>query len=209
VAHGTKSPRTVRAAVRKIILCSSAVPAMALAQNAEQATSLEPEIEVDQIVVTARLREENLEDVPLSAHVVARRLQDQNINSLSDLSQVVSGLKFEPTGRSNEQSVRGINSGNNVSFNQSVPVFQDGVYHGRSRTSGAAFLDLDRIEILKGPQSTYFGNNAIGGALSLISRQPGENFNLSVRTLYGDFGQYGVDSAIGGRLGNEFAWQRR
>jgi outer membrane receptor protein involved in Fe transport len=183
------------------------MPAMALAQNSEQATSLEPEIEVQQIVVTARLREENLEDVPLSAHVVARRLQDQNINSLSDLSQVVSGLKFEPTGRSNEQSVRGINSGNNVSFNQSVPVFQDGVYHGRSRTSGAAFLDLDRVEILKGPQSTYFGNNAIGGALSLITRQPGENFNLSVRTLYGNFGQYGVDGAVGGRISNEFSWR--
>ena len=161
---------------------------------------------VEEIIVTARLREEDQQNVPVSAYVISDRIENQALFSLSEISQVVSGVKFEPTGRSNEQYIRGIGSGNNASFNQSVALFTDGVYHGRSRTSGAAaLLDLDRIEVLKGPQSTYFGNNAIAGAISLISRKPGDEFNASSRALYGDFEQYALEGAVGTRFGESFS----
>ena len=65
---------------------------------------------------------------------------------------------------SNNLYIRGIGSGQNASFDQSVAMFMDDIYHGRSRMSDATFLDLDRIEVLKGPQSTFFGNSAIAGA---------------------------------------------
>ena len=86
----------------------------------------------------------------------------------------------------------------NQSFDQSVGVFVDDLYQGRSHTSGATFLDVDRVEILKGPQSTFFGNNAIAGALNIVTRKPGDTFDASARALYGQDGQYALEGEAGG-----------
>src|SRR5690606_1371082 len=68
--------------------------------------------------------------------------------------------------------VRGVGSGINAGFEQAVATFVDGVYYGRSLQSRVPFLDIERIEVLRGPQSTFFGNNAIAGALNMTTRQP-------------------------------------
>ena len=203
MAQGSKLRRIVGACAFSVsVPLLAAVPA---AVNAAEATPAVQGMFIEEIIVTARLREENLQAVPLSAYVLASRLDNQALSSLSDISQVVSGLKFEPTGRSNEQYMRGVGSGNNASFNQSVATFVDGVYHGRSRASGNVLFDIDRIEVLKGPQSTYFGNNAIAGAIHIISKKPGEKFSSTSRALYGDFGTYGVESALSTRFSDSLA----
>jgi outer membrane receptor protein involved in Fe transport len=155
---------------------------------------------LEEVVVTAQRREESLQRVPLSAQVVTSDLSNRNLNSLNELSGVVPGLHVEPTGRSSDMYVRGVGSGNNASFDQSVGLFLDDIYHGRSRNSASTFLDVERIEILKGPQSTYFGNNAIAGAINIVSRKPGDRLNGLARTLYGQDGQYTVESALGGPI---------
>jgi outer membrane receptor protein involved in Fe transport len=98
---------------------------------------------------------------------------------------------------SNRQIIRGIGSGDNPSFEQSVGTFVDDVYHGRSRTSEADLFDLDRVEILKGPQTTYFGNNAIAGALSELTHDPGNTFGGYMRGAYTpQFNGYTYEAAV-------------
>lgn len=161
---------------------------------------------LEEIVVTAERREERLHDVPLSVQVVqGQTLAQRNLNSLNDVSEIMPSVHIGANGRSANLYIRGIGSGENQSFDQSVGIFSDDVYHGRARLSGATLLDLDRIEVLKGPQSTFFGNNAIAGAYNIVTKKPGGEFEASMRGLYGEHGDYAAEGAIGGPIGHTFA----
>lgn len=162
----------------------------------------------DVIVVTAQLRSESVQEVPISLEVVTDddRIK-RNVNSLFDLQETVPSLSIGIGGASNTISMRGIGSGGNSSFDQSVGTFIDGVYHGRSRLSSGTFLDLERIEVLKGPQTTYFGNNAIAGALSIVTAGPSDVMEGRVRALYGQHGQYAVEAGIGGPLNDTLGFR--
>jgi iron complex outermembrane receptor protein len=157
---------------------------------------------LEEIVVTAQKRVENLQNVPISAQVVSNQvLTQQNLNSLTDLVQTTPAVNIVSAGRSNQLFIRGIGSpGSNQSYDQSVSTFVDDIYYGRSRTTAGTFLDLDHIEILKGPQSTFFGNNAIAGAFNIVTQKPTDSFDASARALYGQFGQYAAEGAIGGPI---------
>ena len=161
---------------------------------------------LQEVVVTAQKRSERLQDVPISAQVISSAaLAQQNSNSLEDLAETVPSVHISSGSFSNNLFIRGIGSGaNNPSYDQSVATFVDDVYFGRSRTSAAAFLDLDHIEVLKGPQSTFFGNNAIAGALNIVTKQPGDRFDAWGRALYGMFGQYAAEGAVGGPITDTF-----
>jgi iron complex outermembrane recepter protein len=159
-----------------------------------------------EIIVTAERRQENLQSVPISVQVLAgQTLEQQNLNSLEEVAEVVPSVHINGTGSGGQIFIRGIGSGTNATFDQSVGIFIDDIYHGRAHTSGATFLDLDRIEILKGPQSTFFGNNAIGGALNIVSKKPDDTFEGYARALYGQFGQYVAEGAVNVPLSDTFA----
>lgn len=157
---------------------------------------------IQEVVITAEKRPESLQTVPISAQVIGSSyLTQQNYNSLTDLAATVPAVHISSGAFSNNLFIRGIGSGsNNPSYDQSVSTFVDDIYFGRSRASEGLFLDLDRIEILKGPQSTYFGNNAIAGALNIVTKKPGNRFEAWGRVLYGQFGQYAAEGAVGGPL---------
>src|SRR5882724_8230164 len=165
-----------------------------------QATTLQ------EIVVSAQKRSENVQTVPISIQVLsAQTLANQNQNSFEDLSQTLPGVNIAASGWADSLYIRGVGSGvNSTNFDQSVATFDDDIYHGRSKTSGATFLDLDRIEVLKGPQSTFFGNNAIAGALNIVTKKPGDTLDSWARALYGEFGQYAAEGAIGGPITDTF-----
>lgn len=168
-------------------------------------SAAEPESKIEEIVVTAQKRSENLQQVPISAQVVNNQtLVEQNYNTLDTLTQILPGVHVDTANITNELFIRGVGSGGNAAFDQSVATFVDDIYHGRSRMSETTFLDLDRIEVLKGPQSTYFGNNAIAGALNIVTRKPGDAFDAAARALYGMFGQYAVEGAAGGPISDTF-----
>jgi outer membrane receptor protein involved in Fe transport len=172
-------------------LCGSAAhPDGACAQE-------EPQARLEEVVVTAQKRVENVQSVPISAQVISgQALASQNHTSFEDLTQVVPGVNISSDGWNNNLFIRGIGSGGATNFDQSVATFEDDIYHGRSKMSETAFLDLDRIEILKGPQSTFFGNNAIAGALNIVTRKPGDTFEADARALYGMHGQYAAEGAV-------------
>lgn len=158
----------------------------------------------DDIVVTAQGRTERLQDVPISVQVVSgEQLQQQNLNSLEDVARNDPSVRVVGTiGRASSIFIRGVGSGNNPSFDQSVSTFVDGIYHGRGRMTASSFIDLERVEILRGPQSTFFGNNAIAGAFNILTRSEGDRFNGYARALYGEHGEYAVEAAAGGPLSN-------
>ena len=175
--------------------------------KADPPPTADDEVLLEEIVVTARKREENLQDVPISAQVVTgQTLADYNIKSLTELSQSLPGIQLNSTGAGGQFFIRGIGSGASFQFDQSVGTFIDDIFHGRTRVADEAFLDLDRVEVLKGPQSTFFGNNAVAGALNIVTAKPNtDNFDGSARALYGEYGQYAGEGILNIPLSSDFA----
>ena len=133
---------------------AAATAAISLLQVSGYAISAEPgsRIVLEEIVVTAQKREENLGDVPLSVNVIDnQRIETGNINKIADITEFVPNLSMTETGVSTQLYVRGIGSGNNQAFEQSVGQYIDGVYYSRQQLIRAPFLDLDRVEVLREP----------------------------------------------------------
>lgn len=158
--------------------------------------------ELEEVVVTAQKRTERLQEVPISVSVVSGdTLKASGAATLRDLSSTVPAVHVVKAGPSDRLFIRGIGSGDNFSFDQSVATFIDGIYHGRSRSSGAGFLDIDRIELLKGPQSVFFGNSAIGGAINVTTRRPTDRLSGNFSAAYNfDWNEDSVEGAVGGTL---------
>ena len=162
-------------AITSASVCLSTVSLPTLAES----------LALEEIVVTARKRTENLQDVPVSVNAITgMKLQDAGISKIEDLSTYVPNLTLSETGISTNIYIRGIGSGINQGFEQSVGMYIDGIYYGRSQLSRAPFLDLERVEVLRGPQGVLFGKNSIAGAISMITAKPTDEFESSVSVLY-------------------------
>jgi outer membrane receptor protein involved in Fe transport len=161
---------------------------------------------VDEVVVTAFGRPERLRDVPVSVQTTTGdEVVRQAITDPVAFASRQPAFRISPSPASEYISVRGVGSSANVGFEQSVGTFLDGVYRGRSRDIREAIFDLDRIELLRGPQTTFFGNNTIAGALNLISRKPGDVYQANGSVYYSpNFGEYsaelGADVPVSDRL---------
>lgn len=168
---------------------------------------------VEEIVVTARKRVESLQEVPISAAVLSGdALEARGLATLQEVTATLPSVKLAKGSTTNRQFIRGVGSGDNPSFEQAVGTFIDDIYHGRARSSEASFFDLERIEILKGPQTTYFGNNAIAGALNVVTRDPDGGFSADTRLSYnpkfdGYTAEAGVDVPVGDTLSLRLAGQ--
>lgn len=138
---------------------------------------------LEEVVVTATKRSEGLQDVPIAISVVdGEKIEQMGITDLSQLALYMPSVHIGESGGGgqNQIFIRGVGSGNNTGFEQSVGMFIDGVYYGRARNANAAFLDLERVEVLKGPQSTLFGKNTIAGAINITSGQPKDEFEAYI-----------------------------
>ena len=157
-----------------------------------------PDGELAEVIVTAQGREQRLQDVPVAVSVVSGAdLERVNIKTLQDVTSRLGNVKITTGTLTNPINVRGIGSGNNSGFEQSVATFSDGVYRPRSRSTNAALLDIERVEVLKGPQTTYFGANAIAGALNITTRKPGNDFASNGSALYAfDDGEYNIEGGL-------------
>ena len=149
------------------VVLAVAAPAHAESPCTERGTALE------EITVTARKREEPLQRVPVAVSALsARKLGDAGITRTQDLDTYVPSLTMSETGIGTTISVRGIFSGVNPGFEQSVGTYVDGIYRGRPQPIRMPFLDLERVEVLRGPQSTLFGRNSVAGALNITTARP-------------------------------------
>lgn len=140
---------------------------------------------LEEIIVTAQKRAESLQDVPISVTTLAgEKMQKTGINKIEDLQQFVPNLQMTETGISTQVYIRGVGTGNSQGFEQSVGQYIDGIYYGRQQLIRAPFLDLERIEVLRGPQSILFGKNSIAGALNMTSAKPTEELTGYIQLNY-------------------------
>lgn len=187
----------------KIGLCAAAswlavsVPAhaqdvMAPVQKAETPEGL------GEIVVTARRREENLQDTPISITAFSgETLEAMNINDLSRIANFTPGLQLSslPGSAGIAVSIRGISASDPILTNEpSIGIYIDGVYQNPLGAGKADLLDIDRIEVLRGPQGTLFGRNTTGGAMQIYTRRPSEQAGIEIR------GSFATDNDVLGRV---------
>ena len=185
-----------------LLLSGVALPASAYADAPHQKGTSQ---EVQEIIVTANKRSERATDVPLSlTAITGSSLARQGVASASDLEHVVPGFEYQPSSRQSPvYSIRGIGF-YDTSFTNSpaVTVYLDQVsLPFLVMTEGVAF-DLERVEVLKGPQGTLFGQNSTGGAVNYIAAKPTNQFAAGISTTYGRFNEIDNEAYVSGPLSN-------
>ena len=169
-----------------IALTIACLPVSALAQETADAAAAPDEGGIQAIVVTAQKRAENVQDVPIAISTfTASSLQERAVGDVSQLSGIApnvnldAGTPFSGSSAVLSAFIRGIGS-DDFAFNidPGVGVYVDGVYLARTVGANQDLLDVERIEVLKGPQGTLFGRNTIGGAISIVTRDPGDEFRF-------------------------------
>ena len=155
---------------------------------------------IEQVTVTARKRDESLLDVPISITAVSQDAMERNgLRSVADVAATVPGLNInsDSVGRA-FVSIRGIGTALQAGVQPGVGVFQDGVYAPQTSYVNNPTLDIQRIEVLRGPQGTLYGKNTLGGAINIITRPPSETFEGK---FYASYTDQDNGQEFGGRIG--------
>ena len=162
---------------------------------------------LEEMVVTAQKREESLQDVPISVSTITgESIQAESIRELEELTFKTPNVTISETALGDKVFIRGIGSGVNPGFEQSVGTFIDGIYHGRGTQSRNQFLDIERIEVLRGPQSIFLGRNAIAGAFNITTHKPTFKVEGYVTTLFEpEHGEYNVEFVQSGPITDTLA----
>jgi len=156
-----------------------------LAVIAATAQAQQPGLE--EIIVTAQKRAQHVQDIPLTVNVIAGDILDNfSIRHTNDLAASVPGLTIQHTPQNSSQvAIRGLGTGSGgESLDQSVGLFIDGIWAGRIREFQTSLFDVERVEVIKGTQTTLLGKNTSLGAVSIISRRPGDELHGYVQADY-------------------------
>ncbi len=179
-----------------VALIFSAQPA--LAQTAEAAND---GTGIADIIVTAQKRAENLQSTPIAVTALnADMIRDKGISSAADLTAVAPSVSVttSPASSTNMQLfIRGIGDIDPILTSDSpVGLYVDGIILGRAAGSAFDILDLERIEVLRGPQGTLYGRNTIGGAVNLITAKPADDFHAGIDGSAGNYGYYSLKTSV-------------
>ena len=218
-------------ALRAALLASIAAPALGLASAAAAQSMVNPPVTAppanapaeaspdaveeevtgtDLIVVTASKRPATLQDTPISVSVTTRaQIEQSQIRDIQDLSTLVPSLRVNQLQSSANTNfiIRGFGNGaNNVGIEPSVGVFIDGVYRSRSAAQIADLPALQRVEVLRGPQSTLFGKNASAGVISLVTEAPQFDWGGNAEFSYGNYNAFVGRAYVTGPISNKVAF---
>ena len=201
------------------MLCAATTPTIAFAQDATPAApaatddSAETFDDADygnDIIVTASKRSQTLQDTPVAVSVTsAAQLEDSQIRDLIDLQTAVPSLRVSQLQSSANTNfiIRGFGNGaNNAGIEPSVGVFIDGVYRSRSAAQIGDLPNVERIEVLRGPQSTLFGKNASAGVISIVTQKPQYDFGGSAEVTYGNYNAITVKGDVTGPISDTVAF---
>jgi iron complex outermembrane recepter protein len=165
-----------------MVTLAIAAPVTVQAQSAESAEAIE------QVIVTARKRDESLLDVPISISAITEDMMSRNaMRSVADVAPTVPGLNVnsDSVGRA-FVSIRGIGTALQAGVQPGIGIFQDGIYVPATSYVNNPTLDVQRIEVLRGPQGTLYGKNTLGGAINIVTRPPSDTFEGKVFASYSD-----------------------
>jgi len=180
------------------------MPVAGYAQNAQDEDTAEEDDGV--IIVTATRRAEDVQDIPIAVTAVSpEQLERQGVVNVTQISQVspsFSTSNAQNTAGTNVLRIRGVGTtSNNIGFESAVGIFIDGAYQSRPGVALSEFVDIERVEVLRGPQGTLFGRNTSAGALNITTKRPDLNeFGGFANATYGNFDNIGIQAAINAPL---------
>ncbi len=171
-----------------VIVCAWAPLPPAQADEPGQAPDAATQLET--VTVAARKREEELADVPASIAVISgEQIREQHLNTLGDLDRLAPNLQFSDANGVRTVYLRGAGGGGRqVGFDTRAGIFVDGVSMSQPPSVNGLLLDVKRVEVLRGPQATYFGQDTESGALSLVTQSPGPRASLDTQAVIGSDG---------------------
>lgn len=165
-----------------------------------------PVAESNQIVVTARKREESVQDVPLAVSVLSSEdIKNTSAIRISDALQTVPNLNFQANSLGGSSiTIRGISSStNNLGIEPAVAVYVDEVYLARPNVFDQSAVDLERVEVLRGPQGTLFGRNTVAGVINITTADPASELSGSVDATYGRYNLLQLRGSISMPIGDD------
>ncbi|PKB14011.1 outer membrane receptor protein involved in Fe transport [Novosphingobium kunmingense] len=194
-----------------VLAAATSILAISAPAHAQDATAQanEEEVASGEIIVTATRRAEALSDVPIAISAVnSASLQNSGANDIRQLNQLAPSLLVSSTGSEANGSarIRGIGTvGDNPGLESSVAVFIDGVYRSRSGVGLNELGEIERVEVLRGPQGTLFGRNASAGLIHVISKKPSFTFGGSGEVTYGNYDYLRLAAAMTGPISDTIA----
>jgi iron complex outermembrane receptor protein len=158
-----------------------------------------PAAAIEEIIVTTQKREQALQDVPLAVSAFDEQFMEQaNVQDFRDLVALTPGFNGNTDdGFIDALAIRGVSTNDfGIGGDPSVAIFVDGVHEGRNGGVVTSFLDVERAEVVRGPQNTLFGRNAIGGAISVVTNKPQEDFSGKVGATFEEYDHYELDGTV-------------
>src|SRR5687768_9343496 len=191
-------------AYRHIGLVAGLLSTPALAQPPETPGTGTPAASRDEqeILVTAQRREQALEDVSLAVTAIdGQRLQDAQVNNLQDLQTIVPSVNFGSDFNQAKIFIRGVGANTSTTGNSTaVALHVDGAVVARAEAQLTSLFDLQRVEVLRGPQGTLYGRNATGGSINLVTAKPTRELSGYARVTYGNYDAMITEGAISGPI---------
>lgn len=187
-----------------LLFLSASLPAIAQAQTTPPADGAgeTPQRGIEDIVVTAQKRSENVQDIPLAITAVSGDvLQERQVTSVDQISSLAPSVNFGTYGGAARISVRGIGFDTiNPGAEGRIAYHVDGVYISRPGAQFGTFFDVDRVEVLRGPQGTLYGRNATGGSINVVTNMPTSTPSGYANLTVGNYGRVSVEAALSGPL---------
>ena len=197
-------PCTVRTPLFSAVALATAVYAPTVVAQSDTTS-----FALEEVVVTARRRTESLQDVPIA--VTALSGDDLNLKGAADiteLAQSIPSVTLEPSRATNTTLtafIRGIGQQDPLAgYEQGVGLYLDDVYLARPQGNVIDIYDVERIEVLRGPQGTLYGRNTVGGAIKYVTRRLDDEFSGSLKGTYGDYDQMDLVGTVSVPLGDSF-----
>ncbi|WP_157976513.1 TonB-dependent receptor [Parahaliea mediterranea] len=160
---------------------------------------------IEEVVVTATKRETSVQDTAIAMSVfTGDALDDNGVSQVEDLAGIAPGVTFTKNSANVVVSIRGVNSQDtNETGNPAVAIAQDGFYIERANSFSNALYDMERVEVLRGPQGTLYGKNATGGVINFITEKPVPEFEAEVSAGFGNYDTFNTEGMINLPLSNK------
>ena len=190
-----------------LAVTAAMVPSVSYAQDAEQAN----DEDVEKIMVTARKRTESIYETPTAVSSIGEGLiDDTNVTNLDDVGKYVPNLNISRYGAGNSGHaavfIRGIGLQDHIiTTDPGVGVYLDGVYLGRQMGANMSLPNIQRVEVLRGPQGTLYGRNTLGGAVNIITKAPGSQDLATVAAKVGTRGRLATDLYVNKDITDAFS----